>query len=158
MGGAGGASPPRPPRPAPRPPRPPPAGGARQRALRVAGEAAELDLLDVQVGGAVVRHEHRHLERLAGDDDAIVGQRLDAHAVGEQDRRLEFALFLPQPEVDVVARGVVERHRAELAAQHADRTQARRERRHDRVASLAVESPLRELDRRVDFAQAIDER
>ncbi len=35
--------------------------------------------------------------------------------------------------------------------------QARRERRNDRFASLTLESPLRQLDRIVDFAKTIDE-
>ena len=120
----------------------------RQRARRGAVEAAEFDLLHVQVGRPVVRHEHGHLDRLSGNDDAIVGQHLDADAVGQQDGLLEFALFLPQPEVDVISRRIVERHRAKLTAQDADGVQARRERRHDRFASLTLESLLRQLDRR----------
>ena len=128
-----------------------------QRARAIPGEARELRLPDRHLACAAARDEERKLHVLSRDDDAVVCQRVDAQAAGNDDRLLELALFLPQPEFDLELPCLVDRHRAKLRAQHADRMQSSHERSHRAVVIAGVETLLRSTDVRGNRREAVDE-
>src|SRR5204863_119603 len=80
-------------------------------------EAVEFHLLDRRFSRSAVRDDHVDLHRLPRDDDAVVGERLDLDAGGEDGRLLELALLLAQAEIDLEPRRVVDRHGAQIAPQ-----------------------------------------
>ena len=110
-------------------------------------EAVEPHLLDSYRRIAVIGNDHRHAHRLPGNDDPVVGERFDADAVRGDERLLELALLLEQPELDLELRAVVDRHGAKLAAQHAHRAETSEQRLHRRAIAFGVELFLRRLHR-----------
>ena len=78
-------------------------------------------------------------------DDAVVGKRLDLQAGRDNEGLLEFAFFLAETEIELVSRGLVDGHRAELAAESAHGRQSVEERLDRRFIIAGIETPLRRL-------------
>ena len=99
-------------------------GRRGERAGRVAIEPLDAHVTDVERRGASVREHDRQAERLTGHHDAVVGERVDADAVGQENRLLEFTFLLAQPELDFGSALFGDLHRPQLCAQLASRAKA----------------------------------
>ncbi len=128
-----------------------------QRARAIARKAAELRLADRHLARAVVGDDERQPHVLSGHDDAVVRQRVDAKAIGDDDRLLKLALLLAQPELDVEPARLVDRHASKLRAQDANGVEARQQRRDSPVVISGVEPLLRRAHLRGDRSQPVDE-
>jgi hypothetical protein len=122
----------------------------RQRAWRPRIESTEVHLLDRHVRRAAIGDHHRHADGLAWHDDAVIGQRFDAHAVGQQNGLLKLALLLAQAEVDLETPALVDRQVPKLRAQSTNGAKTGHERLQRRAGAFGGEPTLRILRGRLD--------
>ncbi len=90
--------------------------------LQAAGESKPLKVTAVTETSDAPRFmcDHRELDGLAGDDQAVVGTASKRDAMGGDDGVLIIALLDVEAEVDFVARGIGETHRRQLRAEGAE--------------------------------------
>ena len=108
-----------------------PAGRQRLGAAgRLRGvEPGQPDAAHPHAAGAVIRGQHRHVQRLARRHQPVVRQHLEPQGVREQGGPLELPLLRLQALVDRLRCAGRERHAAERRAQAAHRLQPRNQRR-----------------------------
>ena len=97
--------------------------GTRHRRERAAGFAfkpLQRHVSHSDIDRSAIRHDDRDLRLLSRHDDAIVGESLDPETGGRCQRVLEFALLLPQPEINLIPGRVVEVHGSKVAIELPD--------------------------------------
>ena len=115
--------------------------GARRRALEAGdGDAAHRDIRSAAVG-----RKQRQLHPLSANHESIVCDGVEREAVRRENGIRVVALLDAEPEVDLVASGVAERHRCEAGAQRSDCGETRFDRSGGRRVVAFVEGALRAL-------------
>ena len=131
-------------------------------ALTVAAPAAHapgpskpssVTLRDAELSCAAIADDDRDADALAGDDEPVVGRRIDPQRLRQNDRVLQLLFLQPQPQLDLVLGAVGQPHRAGLRRQIAHRRQRRDEIGHRRRRAAGLERARRRIDARGNRAE-----